>query len=126
MKKEEQNLIPYLPYKLQITYRGDVTELTGIHTGEEGLIRGQSIIDIDDDDYPFNSDYWKPILRPLSDLTKEDAIYHDYQDEGHLERSLLSGHAPYSVWVKFVSEHFDVFGLIEKGLAIDINTINPQ
>ena len=30
---------------------------------------------------------------------------------------------PYNIVSKLFENHFDVFGLIEKGLAIDINTI---
>ncbi len=29
----------------------------------------------------------------------------------------------YEVWQKLLEMHFDIFGLIEKGLAIDINTL---
>lgn len=69
------------------------------------------------------NEYYKPILRPLSDIDTDLAKSHEYPDEGHLERSLLSGHASYHVFQELLSDHFDVFGLIEKGLAIDINTI---
>lgn len=110
---ELKHLAPYLPYGL---------DLVVIEFGIEkmiGFINNEVITTEDNADLSMV----KPILRPLSELTIEDARGHNYPDEGHLERSLLSGHAPYEVWNEFVKEHFDVFGLIEKGLAIDINTL---
>jgi len=76
----------------------------------------------------------KPIFRPLSDLTKE--IEHNgvkFIPAQKLGESgfVFPGHTwvhmvlelPYWVIEKLIEWHFDVFGLIEKGLAIDINTI---
>lgn len=66
-----------------------------------------------------------PILRPLSDLTKEELIeqgfsshidYLTQQKQDHLK-------APFFMVQYLLSKHFDIFGLIENGLAIDINTI---
>ena len=33
---------------------------------------------------------------------------------------------PYGVVEKLLEWHFDIFGLLEKGLAVDINTINKN
>lgn len=117
MKLELKHLVPYLPYKIWFIYEGKKLLSKGIYSikGTWYLKATGGVYDIDK---------CKPILRPLSNLTKRDAREHNYPDEGHLERSLLSGHAPYEVWNEYVKEHFDVFGLIEKGLAIDINTLN--
>ena len=91
---------------------------------------------------------FKPILRPLSDLTKE--IEHEGERFVPIDEffvmfggaiSLKSGHynwkkdfvdnllySPYTtysyqVFYQLIKWNFDVFGLIEKGLAIDINTL---
>ena len=86
-----------------------------------------------------------PILHPLSDLTKE--IEHNGEKFVPIERlSKLNGMSairdmdtialyiqesglnfiPYVIINLLVSWHFDIAGLIEKGEAIDINTIeNP-
>ncbi len=89
---------------------------------------------------------FKLILRPLSDLTKE--IEHNGEKFKPFEK-LLEGHIkdgkhyrdilyaiqpakfyimsmPYHAMQKLFEWHFDVFGLIPEGLAIDINTIKPQ
>lgn len=97
--------------------------------------------------------YFKPILRPISDLTKE--IEHKGErfvpiewfeigddentsmeyDHGNIKlvKTLDSiakynihndiNYLPYGVAQKLIKWHFDVFGLIEKKLAIDINTL---
>ena len=35
-------------------------------------------------------------------------------------------HVSYSTALLLIKNHFDVFGLIEKGYAIDINTLNAE
>lgn len=89
----------------------------------------------------------KPILRPLSDLTNEiehngekfvpkDILYKnhcglefDKDFEVDTYSSGEGGHNSYSLWEgydviqKLISWHFDIFGLIDAGLAIDINTL---
>jgi len=84
----------------------------------------------------------KPILRPLSDLTKEIEVngekfvpmnfinelafvnilgYSDFED---LIKPLGINECSFWQIEKLSEWHFDVFGLIEKGLAIDFNTLN--
>ena len=67
----------------------------------------------------------KPILRPLSDLTKEELIeqgfWHHIDFLTHEKQNPIE--APYFMVEYLLSKHFDVFGLIEAGLAIDINTL---
>ena len=54
----------------------------------------------------------KPILRPLSEID---------DDEENTPETISK--CCYSYVEALFENHFDVFGLIEKGLAIDINTI---
>ena len=90
-----------------------------------------------------NYEHCKPILRPLSDLlntfVNKEGVEVDYFDELHfglidVNDSVMSvfepeNHIfmidilPYSTIQKLLEWHFDIFGLIEKGLAIDINTL---
>ena len=83
----------------------------------------------------------KPILRPLSDLfkTKENGkcmfdLYLLYNHSNiYFERAFISDLKeivkenkllliPYSLILFLAKNHFDIFGLIESGLAIDKNT----
>lgn len=69
----------------------------------------------------------KPILRPLSDMSEEEmkecgCLTYDFSDEEDLMKwewqdfkTLLS--VEQFLWL--LSKHFDLFGLIEAGLAID-------
>ena len=77
--------------------------------------------------------YIKPILRPLSDLTEfqYDFIYCDETDYDSITdwisldaESRLTSKFSFEFWQELFREHFDVFSLIEKRLAIDINTID--
>lgn len=133
MKLEPKELIPYLPYELGLWdfYENRKTYFTGfvgnhtepINTGTRNYMSvGRTFKEI------------KPILRPLSDLTKE--IEHDgnlylgldefsdrewslYNESGKEIIQVLQ----YDCIIELIKIHFDVFGLIEKGLAIDINTL---
>ena len=138
MKLEIKHLAPYLPYKLKIRC-GEISHpiLTCADTNEFEISVKEVFI---------NSAY-KPILRPLSDLTKEikiDSIkfipaeilfsvenneLQDFRDFGEIPEywkdALKIKQKFYDYYqVEFLLEwHFDIFGLIKKGLAVDINTL---
>ena len=135
MKLELKHLAPYLPFKLNCLNQNlpdtemVVEELIGIsnHITWSGV---------------FNAKYGsnhvpicgiKPILRPLSDLTKNiDDNNNNLTYAAFLKLWVKSDvdyviNIPLSCYYNTVEQlfkwHFDVFGLIEKGLAIDINTL---
>ena len=125
-----------LPYELKCMIRmADIKTLT--------------MYDFDSYQYHYRGCHKKfestfPILHPLSDLTKEiehkgkkfvpvskiiDDERRDYSLE-HLLRMIINLNMyeliinlPYWAIQKLVEWHFDIAGLIEKGEAIDINTI---
>ncbi|RZK62255.1 MAG: hypothetical protein EOO95_15265 [Pedobacter sp.] len=86
----------------------------------------------------------KAILRPMSDLTRSmleeagfnshiDYLTHELQNEANSGRLDSNGkklwrveHAPYEMVAYLFREHFDVFGLIEKGLAISIHDVKTN
>jgi len=84
----------------------------------------------------FDLNYWKPILRPLSNFNTI-GWYDDDENEIHLDQYTTndlffhniceSDDVPLigvlDIMEKLFEQHYDVFGLIEKGLAIDINTL---
>ncbi len=131
-KLELRHLAPYLPYGLKV--RHYVNE----HDNAIVEMDGCAIEDV------IGYDSYKPILRPLSDFTKEIEHNGDKFEPYELAKQVVDpeqwlkicemidtdggeyskiADMPYW-WVKLHLEwHFDVFGLIEAGLAIDINTI---
>lgn len=139
MNLELKHIAPYLPYGLRgLSSRGTIFYLG---TGSNMLGKGVETRGIE---------IWlggdiRPILRPLSDLTKEiediggKFILMNYIQKVHgrrviyqkikfwdLQKLLLNGiydEVPYWALEYLFSHHFDVFGLIDNGLAIDINTI---
>ena len=139
MKLEIKHLAPYLPYGLKA-----VDYFDGIRLIRE--IVTANIIGFTD-----CSTKAKPILRPLSDLTKEiehngerfvpidelwnqtleqidSNTYDDYFFNKDLKTTWICKEnilqLEYVVVDKLFEWHFDVFGLIDAGLAIDINTLN--
>jgi hypothetical protein len=157
-----KHLAPYLPYGL----KGSWTETFEIET-LIGFCEDEVITNVEQ--FPLKD--FKPILRPLSDLTKEigcndikfipleelaKLFYYKSRSKyetTHFNRARETfNHIPptytvnccvendsnrymyysinkdmelnnYNVVQRLLEFHFDVFGLIEKGLAIDINTL---
>ena len=129
MKIELKHLAPYLPYGLKCINIGNKVVRELVHElGHDSEIKrkiGLTMI-------LGTSHINKPILRPLSDFVKDE--FHEQLGEIHLlhdetiiawsvfdGESLLSNKMDYSFYEWLFKNHFDVFGLIEKGLAIDIN-----
>ena len=128
MKLELKHLAPYLPYKLKAKFMHPFVKHQKI-----GIIN--NAYNLDDDvklsiDYSDDEHIWmyKPILRPLSDLNYRhwldifaiddiDNILSEFQSNDSLDC------VEYYLVVILLTYHFDVFGLIETGLAIDINTL---
>lgn len=145
MKLELKHIVGYLPYGL-----------TGISTDENQGVetvngiswdQNKSIIELNTNIDAIDIIGFKPILRPMSDITKEievkgkffvPAEYFwsiDLYDQQAFE---LYGTIPpywkacievdikdldWGVIEKLYEWHFDVHGLIENNLAIDINTL---
>tara|TARA_R110000823_G_scaffold238640_1_gene363956 strand:- start:2406 stop:2807 length:402 start_codon:yes stop_codon:yes gene_type:complete len=133
MKLELKHLAPYLPYGLKyVTQSGKIFKSECKDSFEIRIIKGNSP--------QGNKQYhsltlgkirkglFKPILRVLSDLTKEieegkPMFFPSHQLIKHIEQQKDIFNCSYSEIDYLIRNHFDVFGLIEKGLAIDINTL---
>lgn len=139
-KLELKHIAPYLPHVIECVS----------DDGFRGVLMQLALKEID---FDFqlkiangNNYQWrylegvKPILRPIIDLTKE--IIHDEEklvpsiwihdnwigrydkDVKTLLRFKTYQHLPYALSEKLLEWHFDIYGLISHGLAIDINTLN--
>ena len=110
MKLELKHLAPYLPY------------------GLNGMIDGKRVVFHSDNIWVFTLNA-KPILRPLSDLSKDMlSKYYKHLMADDLDKIIEDTIAwplnqSYTFTQKLLEWHFDIFWLIEKNLAIDINTI---
>lgn len=152
MKLELKHLAAYLPYNLKVVVNSNdkiiIEPMVGIKHGN--VYVGGNAIDVSD------GWQFKPILRPLSDLAKEITIetetftpieWFEIGDDGNAsleydcgnlkiisELILIAKHdidkaisfLPFGAVQKLFEWHFDVFGLIHEGLAIDINTLNTK
>lgn len=136
-------LCTYLPYELEI-------RAFDMNDGKEktfaliGIISGMVCLIDDKESSHYDLNEIKPILRPLSDIR----TFHD-EDEGSLisilyniagldidfeldinigdlceNSNYLDIRKCYDTFQILLKYHFDVFGLIEAGIAIDINTIS--
>ncbi len=132
-----EHLAIYLPYgvKMQVMREDGNNDIITLNASKVILVL---------DEYYCSTE--KLILRPLSDLTKEiehngerfvpknqidqytqvggDGKLYLLVDGAHWSCNPLSW--DYSTVLKLVSWHFDVLGLIDKGLAIDLNTLKMK
>lgn len=164
---ELKHLAPYLPYGLKCCLMGEIDEETDKPI--QFLIEGANTEFVEVWSNKTITDQWHyedvfPILRSLSDLTKEIEVngeiflpimrlyggnnYKEYNYKIEVVdrpilgkviyisvegldnpcisfslKNILNNQLDYDNWSLLFKWHFDVFGLIEKGLAIDINTL---
>lgn len=146
MKKIElKHIAPYLPYGL----KGKIMNGRYYYASNTGLVKAlqykcilsDHIVRVEEwnpdetemlnEDVYVHRDRFKPILRPLSYLTKEelrsagfdshiDYLTHEHQ--ANPEKFQVKK-APYEMVQYLISKHYDIVGLIESGLAIDVNTL---
>lgn len=115
MKLELKHITPYLPYKVKVSSIHHLNARNGIG-GIEHILTTKN-------------NNFKLHLRPLSDLTKEYLELNNKDSVGRwslickYEYKYILDCVYYNEMQFLLEHHFDVFGLIEKGLAIDINTL---
>ena len=146
MELEAKHLAPYLPYGLKLQYivRENVKQtgiMKSISHNESETHPTRVSIEFNNEEHIW---MFKPILRPLSDLNKQIkrdenllvtpsrafSLVKDEEGNWCDEFSADYGESPtakvdvtqMNFWL--FEYHFDVFGLIKAGLAIDINTLS--
>ena len=143
MELELKHLAPYLPYNVEIYYLGtDIdfetpkfirTKLLGVKKDEHFssitfffYLHGKS-----KEKTSYSKNPIKLILKPLSRL-KQDKELIDELDKisfgtfSELYDIKNINKIPNILYQLLIENHYDVFNLIEKGLAVDINTLSVQ
>jgi hypothetical protein len=135
MELELKYLAPYLPYKI----KGFSENGTMFYLDIISNMRGKGIESREINSWINNR--FRPILIPLSDFGNSDDTrkvhefiglgkwcdnYDDYfdawfNDLSNVDKLILQ--APFEVFTYFLFNHFDVFGLIEKGLAVSVHDV---
>lgn len=122
MKLELKHLAPYLPYGLKVKDKRHekrlIYDLDALRSNSDYPVRMTC-----ESEKPYGAMLSEtlPILRPLSDLYKQI----EWEDGTYAMTDSIFDVADdcYATTQSYIERHFDVFGLIEKGLAIDINTV---
>ena len=127
MKLETKHLAAYLPYQLKL-YAGEYFVKKKLDVILDRLDVTTKAIDASNLDGVWFIDQVKPILRPLSQLTQE--IEHNGEKFFPFKKlgwgngtqvipTILNGKINQNEYQKLLEWHFDIFGLIEKNLAIE-------
>ena len=145
MKLELKHLAPYLPYRVKLNLTRRLFERTNVDIRNCDFRHNYTTNEL----YLWHNEVtygWheiKPILRPLSDLTKEiehngekfipiewfEDKYYTLSLHKECERLLEEdgfnwvNHMSHLLFIHLTEWHFDIFGLIPEGLAIDLNTV---
>jgi hypothetical protein len=138
-KLKLEHLAPYLPYNLKGKCKMGIMYVNSLYNpsyennkyNTENPIQGTSSAGTLVSDY---NDF-KPILRPLSDLLKFKELFNvvntikqfQISEKGFYSLNYAEFYdykkLPYEIVNILFKHHFDVFGLIPKSLAIDVNTL---
>lgn len=134
-----EEIVPYLPYKLKVIHKVklDVVKQMGLRWSTQH----EAISDI------LDSKWYKPILRPLSDLTEEEYYrlsgkdkdksfsFFFVQPKSNKPYMYIQGYSSKTIYINefdrlplfvynfCIKHHFDINSLIGQNKAIDINTI---
>lgn len=134
MKLETKHLAPYLPYKLKGIYEMSSKQKQETLQAIDTLGKCRT----DEDLRWFEIKMFKPILQPLFNDNFDYTIFlmDNFPEEKWADayNDIMNGvgfgvkieQIPYEHHEFLFENHIDVFGLIEKGLAIDINTLSVQ
>lgn len=146
MKLELKHLAPYLPYKLKVKTKIGNLILCQLNNStkwnawfyfcrnsknKNQLYNFNNLKNADGIGRGFLLKEITPILRPISDIEKEIEVNGkkivplDYFS-GFFDFEYGIESIDYKRAQKLLEWHFDIFGLIEKGLAIDINTLQNE
>ncbi len=132
-----KELAPYLPYGLKCQVQGYFKERSYEPIIFDVIGLSKIYVQTNSIDVPYIS--VKPILRPLSDLYKDEILNEFYIRFGggftnievfkkSFQDSIVLGSIltefNYEYMELFFELNIDVFGLIEQNLAVDINTLN--
>ena len=131
MKLELKHLVSYLPYDLKGIFLNSIITLS-VNYFSKGTERGYDIS-------AFLSNNIKPILFPLSSLTKDDVKnFYQFNNDDFKSIDLKEWAEDLMFFIKtkepfqlsqfeyLLSKKFDVFGLIEAGLAEPVTEdLNP-
>lgn len=148
MKLELKHLAPYLPYDLKVFHEGHIAIIASMYLPADNYEKDLWIVsmeDLRDRELSCSVNYKeiKPILRPLLDLTKEvevngekfipyNIFIHWYGFEvlegwrRNNYKNLNVNELSFAIINKLLEWHFDVFGLLEKNIAVDINKLNKD
>lgn len=140
MNLELKHLSPYLPYKLKIIKTTTQSNSEIIEMKQLDILNKAIYIN---NIFVFNKNH-QPILKPLSEIQPYFKNLYgslDHQDvTDYLDEDFLNSmdaldiseigykkieYLPYGTLKVLLKHHFDVFDLIEAGLAIDYNTLKP-
>jgi len=129
----QEEIVGYLPHNLKIWAEEKSMFSESMETEYERHVYTLSIQTLN---YFIKHVKDKPILRPLSDLTKPITVdgkefvpmeqfdsYNILMLKKMLDYKIHTFNLLYRVIVKLYQWHFDIHGLIEKGEAIDINKL---
>ena len=123
-----KDLCARLPYNPLVEYKGESYNVLGI--AHERLVLCKPFMSYTLKENPLVEEV-KPYLFPLSSMSEEQIVEFDKIAELDIEYSITQIKNDVLIWTSglnrfnwLLKNHFDVYGLIDKGLAIDATNLN--
>ena len=127
MTKEDKDLL-IKDISMRLPY-GVKNLITGVTEGKDAFhdLIGMNISAVEDRFKNGTLDI-KLILRPLSDLSDQQLILLGYQEAGikTLIEDIQQGEICQREYMYLIKNHYDVNLFIERGIAVDVNTIETD
>ena len=130
MELELKHLAPYLPYELKLYGSSDIWLIHSLGVEDICIANGLHTQTLSFDDCI--TDYL-PILRPLSQLKEVvcQAMSNINTDMSvaieiseFANKKIILHNLSYGAYEELLRNHYDIFGLIDAGIAIDINMLS--
>jgi len=132
MKQKIEHILPYVPFGLNTLY--NLSDVISLREGVKNEVRDKKLTQSNLD---FVCQFCKPILKRCEDLLlsewKDLDILSSSENQTELfniantsDREWVLSYTSYGFVQFLLKNHFDVFDLIPKGLAVDINTLSVE
>lgn len=126
MKLQVNEIAPYLPYSVKVLMpESNKKGCKKKVIGTVSAVYDDATI-VCHDTVNATPNRFKLILRPLSDLYLNLSEHNEIRDNIRIANYTIkkADDISYSLFELFLKHHFDIFGLIDKGLAVDYSLIN--
>jgi len=130
LELKKEYVTPYLPFSIKVVMEGKKTNVAWVSTKNIAVIRPNGIGEYKKIAWKYAHHNIKLILKPLNNLKSDDIeivaeliCFTRPHLKDYINKSGWQN-LPYKYFQILLENHYDVFELIPKGLAVDVNSLS--